>query len=175
MDSEAGLLLPAGNFPYPPRVHFFNELRLFDVLEQMDIKYVLNTIPVTVGLTSANQGLISTPSATADLHQRGMQLESWVMKPWEPRINSQNQADVWDQLQKEGLATELGSGERGSQLLTWRNPLRWWRRRAEEVLEFSEQSQPLQAGLSSVWLTPICNFDSFSVHKSNLSTDDYLI
>lgn len=89
MDSEAGLLLPAGNFPYPPRVHFFNELRLFDVLEQMDIKYVLNTIPVTVGLTSANQGLISTPSATADLHQRGMQLESWVMKPWEPRINSE--------------------------------------------------------------------------------------
>ena len=89
MDSEAGLLLPAGNFPYPPRVHF-NELRLFDILEQMDIKYVLNTIPVTVGLTSANQGLISTASATADLSQRGMQLESWVMKPWESRINSQD-------------------------------------------------------------------------------------
>lgn len=51
-----------------------------------------------------------------DLTQKGTKLESWVMKSWESRINSQGQADSWDQLQREELARELRSGEKGSQL-----------------------------------------------------------
>ena len=51
-----------------------------------------------------------------DLTQKGTKLESWVMKSWESRNNSQGQADSWDQLQREELARELRSGEKGSQL-----------------------------------------------------------
>ena len=59
MDSEAGLPLPAGSCPHPPSMHL-SELSLLDVLEQMGIKYILNTIPVTVGLKIINQDLSST-------------------------------------------------------------------------------------------------------------------
>lgn len=103
MDSEAGLPLPAGSCPHPPSMHL-SELSLLDVLEQMGIKYILNTIPMTVGLKITNQDLIST--IFCHLSQRQTQSESWMMKPWESRINSQSEADVWDQLQR-GLSTEL--------------------------------------------------------------------
>ena len=53
MDSEAGLPLPAGSCPHPPSMHL-SELSLLHVLEQMGIKYILNTIPMTVGLKITN-------------------------------------------------------------------------------------------------------------------------
>lgn len=57
---------------------YFGELSLFDVWEQTDIKYILSTIPNTVGLKSTRQDLTSMASATADLSQRGTKLESWM-------------------------------------------------------------------------------------------------
>lgn len=53
MDSEAGLPSLAGIFHTLQVCTGSGELSLFDVLEQAD-KYVLHTIPGTVGLRSAN-------------------------------------------------------------------------------------------------------------------------
>lgn len=49
------------------------------MLKQTDIKYILSTIPSTMGLKSAHQDLISTASVTTDLSQRGTKLESWML------------------------------------------------------------------------------------------------
>lgn len=93
----------------------FGELSLFDVLEQMD-KYVICIILGTAGFKSANWDFTSSASAMEDLSQKGTKLESWMMKSWESRNNSQGQAESWDQLQTEKLSREFRSGEKGIQL-----------------------------------------------------------
>lgn len=71
MDSVVGCQHQQGICHTLPVFTFFQELSLFDVLEWMDIKYILSTIPGSVGLKSTNQDLTSTASVTAVWKQRG--------------------------------------------------------------------------------------------------------